>query len=151
MRIEGLIVSGLLLLALVPSLIQGWRNVLVAAGCFLALVFIGFAWMLVHFSETSAEGPAFVGLMILVGLTGFILAASCIARLIIGLVASKLAQPSAVRFRRALLGTGVALVALALFGYMELGVQRGFAIMVGSASAWLALVARLTPVSAPGR
>lgn len=56
MRIEGLIVSGLLLLALVPSLIQGWRNVLVAAGCFLALVFVGFAWMLVHFSETFCGG-----------------------------------------------------------------------------------------------
>lgn len=126
MRIEGLIVSGLLLLALAPSLIQGWRNVLVASGCFLTLVFVGFAWMLFHFSETSAEGPAFAGLMILVALTGFILASSCVARLIIGPFTSNLAPPSAVRFRRALVGTGVALVTLTLFGYMELGIQRGF-------------------------
>ena len=145
MRMEALTISTLLLSALVPSLLPSWRSVLIASGCFLALLFVGFASVLWHFGATSAEGPAFVGLVILVGLTTFILVFSSVVRLVVNLVLSNLTQTNAIRLRRFLIVLGLAFAGLAVVGVLEFSVHRGFAIMVGSASMWLVVVTWLMP------
>jgi uncharacterized membrane protein len=146
-RMEALTLSVPLLLALVPSLFAAWRSVLVASGCYLVLLLAGLVSALWYFDATSAQGPAFAGLILLAGLTTCLLAASCVIRLAVGLAMSRLTPASAGRLRRVLMGSGVAATGLAMAGVLDSSVHRGFAITVGAASVWLCVVAWRTPVN----
>lgn len=145
MGVEAVVIPALLLMALAPSLLSNWRHALIAAACLQSLSALGFLATLQHFDRTSAEGPAFVGLVLLTGALTFIMASSLGVRTIIVLAVSKLAHANAIRLRRMLIATGLSFGALALLGALHFSVQRGFATMVGTASLWLVVVTWLTP------
>lgn len=145
MRMEALTLSTLLLLALAPSLLPSWRSMLLAAAGFLALLLAGFVSMLWHFGATAEEGPAFAGLFILAGAMAVILVSSCAIRFFLDRTMANLARPNAVRLRRVLIGSGVLVAGLAALGLTGFFVHHGFAMKVGAAAAWLAVVAWLTP------
>lgn len=150
MGVEAVVIPALLLMALAPSLLPNWRHALIAAACLQSLAVLGFLATLQHFDRTSAEGPAFVGLVLLTGALTFIMASSLGVRTIIGLAVSRLALTNAVRLRRMLIATGLSFGALALLGVLHFSVQRGFATMVGAASIWLVVVTWLTPAESSG-
>ena len=145
MRMEAIAVSIPFLAALLPSLFPRWRSALMAAVCFYGLLVAGFVLILKLFGATNEEGPAFFGLMLIFGLSTFILLFAFAVRMTIFAVLTSANCHTASALRRLLIGGGLLFACLALVGALEFSLHRGFAVMLGSGSVWLVLVTWLMP------
>ena len=145
MRMEAIALSIPFLAALLPSLFPRWRSALIAAVCFYGLLAAGFVLILRHLGATNEKGPAFFGLVLIYGISTFILLFAFAGRLIICAVLTSANCHTASTLRRLLIGCGLLFAGLALVGVLEFGLHRGFAMMLGSVSVWLVLVTWLMP------
>ncbi len=95
----------------------------------------------------TGEGPAFFGVVMLFGVATCILVSSCLAKLILAFVLSRIRPDSALWLRRFVFGAGVCIAVVLAGGVLGAFINREFAFLVGSASIWLALVTWLMPIN----
>jgi len=127
---------------LLPSLLPGWRAMLVGTGVLalaLALLLLLALRQLEHAS--GGEGPAFATLMLLYGAAQALLLGACVARTLLSALLARLSSRGRAAWRRRLQwsggGAGVAAAAGALAHYLPVAL----AVLAGIAGLWLCVAA----------
>lgn len=140
--------QAVLILMCIPSIFPTWRSTLIAAGVIYALLIIAFFWLLRQVDTmATGEGPAFFGAVMLFGVATCILVSSCLAKLILAFVLSRIRPGFALWSRRVIFGAGVCIAVVLAGAVLGAFINREFAFLVGSASIWLSLVTWLMPIN----
>jgi hypothetical protein len=142
----------ILAVALIPSTLPTWRGTFIAAGTMYLLLLLAFFLLLRQLdSITSSGGPAFFAIALLHGVSMAILVGSCLSKLIIASVLSRMQSAPALWLRRVLIGSGLFVAAALACAFFLALVTRGFATFVGATAIWLSLVTWLLPESSSSR
>lgn len=141
-----------LVLAGAPALLPRRRDVLAAAGVYLALMFAMFFWGHAELGSMSqGEGPAFFGTILYFGMAQALLAGSLVARTIAFSVAKRVPASSKSRMVASLLLAFCLTFALAMAGYVMGFAGKGLLVLAGALASplvWFACSLLLMPGSA---